>query len=143
MPQVNNVSLPTASKSQVKSNSQSQNSMYFFSANPIYDSLIWGGIGAAAGAGFGGYKQHKLLKDQSKIDNAIKSITEEIKEYEKKNKSTKKLEYSLKCLRNKKFNFNSVKNWAIGLGLVTLIPQLICNILMWAGKKGYDKITKD
>ena len=114
---------------------------YLFSANPVADAFIWGGAGAAAGAGYGFYSQHKLLKDKARVDSAIEGITSQIEVYKKHNKSIKKLEYSLKCLKNNKINLNSVKNWAVAIGVIAFIPQLICNTLMWAGKKGYDKIT--
>lgn len=118
------------------------NTYYLFSSNPVVDALVWGGAGAAAGAGYGLYAQKKLLKDKTRVENAINGITQQIEACKKNNKSVKGLEYSLKCLKNNRINLNSVRNWAVAIGIITLIPQLICNTLMWAGKKGYDRITE-
>ena len=128
-------------RSQKKFISARENKSYLFSANPVADAFVWGGFGAAAGAGVGVYNQRKLLKNKPRLDSAIDGIKRQIEEYKKHNKSVKKLNYSLKCLQNKKINWNSVKNWALAIGVITLLPQLICNTLMWIGKKGYDKIT--
>ncbi len=83
-----------------------------------------------------------MLKNEQKVSNNISKVNEKIEKYKKYNKSTKKLEYELKCLNNRKINPNSIKNWAIGIALITFIPQLILNIILYAGKAGYDKITK-
>ncbi len=140
MPVVNNVSVSDFS-AKTKNMNNNIVQTHAFLSNPLADAFVWGGIGAAAGAGYGLYSQHKLLKDKTRVDSAIEGITSQIEAYKKCSKNTRKLEYSLKCLKNNKINLNSVKNWAIAIGIVALVPQLICNTLMWAGKKGYDKIT--
>ncbi len=132
----------TFQEKEVSDKKKDENNLYICSSNPIYDALIWGGAGAVGGAGFDLVKQYRMLKNEQKVSNNISKVNEKIEKYKKYNKSTKKLEYELKCLNNRKINPNSIKNWAIGIALITFIPQLILNIILYAGKAGYDKITK-
>ncbi len=146
MPVLTPLSTPIIQQTQIENKADNINNkkskLYFFSSNPITDAFVWGGLGAAAGAGIDIYNQKKLLKNESKVNYKIEDITKEIAEYTKNNLNIKKLEYSLECLKNKKINLNSVKNWAIGVGIVSFIPQLIGNVLFWTGKKGYDRIKQ-
>ncbi len=138
------VNMPSFKSVQQKVAGDNKSSSHnLFASHPVADALVWGGMGMIAGTGVGLYNQHKLLKDKTRVDNAIDGLTKQIEEYKKNNRNVKKLEYSLKCLKNKKINFNSVKNWAFAIGIITFIPQVICNTLMWIGQKGYDKITGD
>lgn len=123
-------------------NEKKNASPYLLASNPIVDSLGWGALGAAAGAGYSVYSQKKLFKNQENLDRVISSITESITNAKANNKNTFTLEKALECLKNKKLNWRSVKNWGIAIGLLAFLPQLLINSLYWTGQKGYNKIKE-
>jgi len=131
--QVNNIPIKSVDKN-------NKDSLFVFSSNPLTDAAVWGMGGAACGPMASVYVQKQTLNNPEKLKMRIESIKDEIKLSKGPKSNIKSLQNSLECLEKGKININLFHKWAIGLGLVMFIPQLIINSVIWAGKKGYDKV---
>jgi len=134
--QVNNIPVKSLDKNSKK------DSLFVFSSNPLTDATVWGIGGAACSPIASVYGQKQTLNNPEKLKMRIASIKDEIKLSEGKKSNIKSLQHSLECLERGKINIKSLHKWAIGLGLVMFIPQLVINSVIWAGKKGYDKVKQ-